>query len=931
MMESQDAGNIFDSSDLWRPSVFSTSGINDTSLFPDVNFEFSETKSSNPYASESRTPGDLKLPDLENFEYGPLFDISPPEESVASLETVTDGEEEDVWRLCPDGHVGNEAKLLSWESFGQKEYHEPRSAYISEAGPGAFDVALQEKEQRKAARKVIQSDVYLKSLFALGLGRSSVLFTYDANSKRFTKELAAGTPTGYSAESSGALQNHLMACGNRMRHLRDYADRTYSSGVAFPAKIALANAVSSIIEALEQHLSDAAADIRSLLQLQQAFDRPSRILSEVHDIVQSMKGARSDEEMATAIFLRCQNCEQEPDWLRSILLVLLARVSGPWLEIAEEWIGLRQDQGFHFGKDGQAAAFVDCDAATSDQSNPKPEIVYIHRPELMPAFIAPEDGQMIFNIGQSLRIIREHDPDHPLAEPIRSLDKKPSLKWTFEWDEVDGILEKAKRYEEALAAATREYGNAKINLEASPHAVSATTEEQRSHGEKRPTEVFSFDTSTDFDALPLSSASLPDELYQMIRSSFSPAIIEPNSTIAFSPPISLTPLLSFNPLLTTQSRLINSATIRLFLRSHHLRTHLSLQRQFHLFGDGVFVSKLTSALFDPNLHTTERKRGVMRAGSSAMGLKLGSRSTWPPASSELRLALTGILGECWAASSAALRSESDRRNERRPAGDLPGSLSFSIRQLDDAEAEKILDPSSLHALDFLRLQYSPPAPLGAILTPLSLEKYDNIFKFLLRILRLLFVVTHLPRSGTATSQNFRLQAYHFMTRLAGYYFKTGAGETWNLFERYLDGVEQRLKEEDENEELGVRVMEGIDDIRRIHELCLDRILFALVLRRRQEKVMNLLEEIFDVVLQFSKRCSEPAEDDEEIEEKLFASFQSKVALFMEVCKGLVGKKGYGKATAGEERLGFGVAAMGDENVIERLVVALDFNGFLSRV
>ena len=76
--------------------------------------------------------------------------------------------------------------------------------------------------------------------------------------------------------------------------------------------------------------------------------------------------------------------------------------------------------------------------------------------------------------------------------------------------------------------------------------------------------------------------------------------------------------------------------------------HLGLQRSFHLLGDGVFVSRLTAALFDPEQASTERERGVMRSGTG-MGLRLGSRGTWPPASSELRLALMGILGDCYQA------------------------------------------------------------------------------------------------------------------------------------------------------------------------------------------------------------------------------------------------------------------------------------------
>src|SRR6266700_2517773 len=103
---------------------------------------------------------------------------------------------------------------------------------------------------------------------------------------------------------------------------------------------------------------------------------------------------------------------------------------------------------------------------------------------------------------------------------------------------------------------------------------------------------------------------------------------------------------TFKRLLNAQAHLVNATTLRLFLRSHQLRTHISLQRQYHLLGDGVFVSSLSSALFSPELETAERRKGTVRSGVH-MGLKLGSRTAWPPASSELRLALMGVLSESY--------------------------------------------------------------------------------------------------------------------------------------------------------------------------------------------------------------------------------------------------------------------------------------------
>jgi hypothetical protein len=297
----------------------------------------------------------------------------------------------------------------------------------------------------------------------------------------------------------------------------------------------------------------------------------------------------------------------------------------------------------------------------------------------------------------------------------------------------------------------------------------------------------------------------------------------------------------------------------------------------------------------------------------------------------LRLALMGILSESYQSSSLFQSQNSITQRSKGSSVDLPGSLSFAIRQLSEAEVERIMNPESLYALDFLRLQYSPPSPLGAIITPLSLEKYDTIFKFLLRLSRLLYTVSNLPRTlYSPNARLFRFQAHHLVTRISAYFFDTGVRETWDVFTAYLDSMEQRLKDEDEAEELGTRVTEGIDDLKKQHELCLDRITFALLLRNRQQKVMALLEDIFGYILEFAKICNAMSGDDDATNsiqiDKLFQAFSAKIVLFVDVCRGLVGKKGYGRS-GGEERDAFGKGASGEENMIERLVTMLDYNEY----
>jgi hypothetical protein len=901
----------------------------------------SNDTATNPFLSQEVVHDELKLPELGDFQYGSLQDLPSLEQSEATddefrLEETTAQLEKDVkdnfdllWEdIVTEPSFGHELKLLSWEGFQESGRAQERSAYLSEAGKSAFDVALhlQGKDgELPASVSVVRNDVFLRSLFALGLGRSSALFRYDTKKKNFERIEREHSVSSLSKQSVDSIVEKLTNCGRLVRHLRDFVERTYASGKAYPAKVALANAIATIIDALETQLTSSERGIISVLQLQDHFERPHRMLAEVYDLARAVRNARTNEDLASMVYKRCQNCDQEPDWLRSMMLQLLDRVSQPWLDIAEQWVGFKDDIGLQLS--GYNGTFVDCETPSTktkdDESDTPHELLYAFRPDKLPSFISPEDGQMIFDLGRDVRILRTHHPEHPLAKTQVALDNRIGLKWQNNWDDVERVAQKAKDFQTAL---TRVVGE--------QHSKRRSTREANSLIETPAAvddEVFDPFALAGLNADLHISAS-PDELFSLIRTSVDHANHESQRTLAdFSPPTAIMPVLSFNPLLLAQQRVLNAVMIRLFFRSHHLRLHLDLQRHFHLFGDGVFVSRLTAALFDPDSASTERQRGVMRSGSG-MGLRLGSRGTWPPASSELRLALMGILSDRY--HDLFTRGTMQHKAAGSSKQDLPGSLSFAIRQLAEEEAERILDADSLHALDFLRLQYSPPSPLGAIVTPASLDRYDTIFKFLLRLTRLLFVVAHLPNAfRSRKARLFRWQADAFVTTCCRYFFETGVKETWSVFVRYLDSIERRLKEEDDAGELGTRMHEGIDDMRSQHDLCLDRISFALLLRIRQQKVMKVLEDVLTTILEFSMLCH-ATEDLAELNlarvGELHKEFNDNAKLFLDVCRGLAGKRAYGKTGGDTRGRSGGKSAQAEENTVERLVVALDYSGFYER-
>ncbi|KAF1992798.1 hypothetical protein P154DRAFT_625856 [Amniculicola lignicola CBS 123094] len=922
--------DVFGTGNLWKPSSFSNDAETyESSLFAPLDLDISAIKFDHPYAPKQSLDCELRLPDLETFDFGPLPELETIDKSSLSLETPPLEPEEDVWEVALQlGPAKKDVSFFSWELFEDRDHGEEHTPYITESGPHMFDAALAKDDGNIAPGQVINGNVLLSSLFNLGLGRSSILFSFDPKLRTFVPAIPDGRASGFSLPAAQSLTSQFVHTGNTFLYLRSFVERTFGSASSIPARVALAASVSTVLSAFEDQIGRKAKNIRSLMQLQHVFAKPREILLFVSRIVDAVKPAKSNEQLSSILHHRVLEIEEANEDLRMLSTELMRRVAQPSLDLFAEWIGIGKGQ--QTLPIAERGSFVVNDQSSESQA---PECAY--NPEMMPRFISPEDGHTIFDTGNSLCFLKLHHPEHPLACLEKFGVQPPKLEWKYDWQDIETISTKAKQYEEELRSTIGRYTTG-VAKEIGPSAASSVnsplTEDIYGAAENFPKLI---ENSTKlFDQPPRDMFdSLPDELRLIIDQVLSrTSSDDPNGRSMFSPPVSITSTLSFRPLLTAQAKLVNSTTLRLFFRSHHLRMHLSLQRQYHLLGDGVFSSRLASALFDPERETAERRKGTIRSGVH-MGLQVGSRKTWPPASSELRLALMGLLGESYYSSQLYMSTIQDGPFDDKPSrkdqAELPGQLNFAIRTLTEPEMEKVMDPDSLSALDFLRLQYVPPSPLNLVISTASLEKYDTIFKFLLRLLRMNFVVAHLPRAYPDTvSRLFRMEAHHFITALTIYVFQTGIADAWTGFEEHIDNIEIRLAREDVDGQIGTRVTEGLSSLKEQHEKCLDGIMFALLLRRRQKKVLGLVEDIFEAILAFAKVLrgedggnsgGGDAEKEDSSVEALYANVKGKIRVFISVCRGLAGKKGYGKGRGS-----------GEENAIERLGVLLEMNGHYAR-
>lgn len=857
----------------------------------------------------------MRLPDIDSFEFGPLPELDGFDESLISLETpppVHDGE--DIWQTALElGPANSHVSFFTWESFEDVDHVERRTLYITESGSAAFDAVLAQDNSQTSSGQIVKGNVLLGSLWNLGLGRSSILFTFNAKSRSFEPTISDGRVSGVSLRTAQSVINQFIQTGNTFLYLRSFVERTFTSTESIPARVALATAVSSLLSTFEDHLGRHSHNVASLLQLQHLFAKPREILTHVALTVDSVKHADSNEQLSSLIHRRLLEAEERDNYIRRLSCQILRQVAQPSIDLLGEWIGLQQEHDtVLFSERG---GFV----SASDNSDHQGPPEHIYHSELMPRFITPEDGNTIFDTGNSLRFLKYHHPEHPLASLQKFAVQPPALEWKFDWQGIESISNKAKAYEDDLRKAILAFSSGSSATEAS-----STVNEHiiREAAEQEGFERYVQESMQTFDGPPKQLLdSLPDDLKLLTEQILNDDYQKHSSNAnTFSPPLSITSTLSFGPVLLAQAKLVNATTLRLFFRSHQLRLHLAIQRQYQLFGDGVFSSGLSSALFDPERESAERHKGQIRSGVH-MGLQLGSRENWPPASSELRLALMGILSESY--HSSTLFCSTQKENAKvvlgRNNSELPGQLNFAVRQLEESAMEKVMDPYGLYALDFLRLQYVPPSPLNLVITSVALEKYDYIFRFLLRLLRMIFVVAHLPRAyPNPDSRLFRTEAHHFVTALTTYIFQTGIAEPWDAFQSYVSTLERRLAEEDAASQLGTRVTEGLAAIRDAHEKCLDSILFSLLLRRRQRKIMALIEEIFELILLYAKKQNSETKVEESVK-NMYLKLRGKIKVFLNVCRQLTGKKGYGKGKGTSE-----------EDTMDRLGVLLEMNTYFSK-
>lgn len=834
------------------------------------------------------------------------------DQSAISETMQEEGNTEKLWddlEFIPD-----KPNCKTWEEFNDGQTVAHRPMFISEAGSSAYDSLLQETvdylQLGNSDIALVNQQAYFSCLLHVALAQESELFKKDDQSVEFASTLANIRIPGYSRQVLSDVEKECAACGKVAMDLALFSKQLYSQQPSHCA-VAFASAINQVLEAVRKHAVIDAPAPRSILNLQNTIRNMFAILRPLEILSREMNGSSTDEEVLTILFNYASLSDNSDTYTRDVSREMLQIVSQTWIEFIEEWIGTRPERGIPLTlKDiGAAKGFVkvDMESFTDDFGREVQSVDFAIVEASVPEFMPADVATCVFQTGRNLRFIKTFHPSHVLAQDgIMAKLTPPKASWLYNWSNILQLETEMAAYRDRVAAAI-----ASVSRDGMIHEVPPT-----SRYEPVALEFFGY-SDTELEArlqASIHALNKPPQ-YQEQNDAFSEIIQkrlqEETASVVTAgqePHWSLVPALSFGSIALIQAQLVGRASLKLLFDKHDLHMHLNLQHQFQLLGNGIFCSRLSHALFDPDLETTERRAGVAREGG-VMGLRLGGRDTWPPASSELRLALMGVLKESCDSVAATGTSRYVRGQQ-----ELPGDLSFAIRDLPEEDIQRCKDVDSLEALDFLRLSYTTPPELSAIFTPMVLVQYDRIFKLLLRVLRMLYTVNMISRDINFgwgrfsyvddVRYRFVREANHIVTCISAYFLDSGVSIPWKKFEQGLKKIRSDL-DIPFAQQGAMSDVTGPQQVHELQEIMLQQITQNLFLRKRQQPILELLEGMFSCILRYAKytRLEELRRHKEilELEEPtaIYNDFKKHVQMFLIVCRELSEKAKL--STGGKDR------------------------------
>ncbi|KAM0529203.1 hypothetical protein ACHAPS_001216 [Verticillium nonalfalfae] len=199
MTDEDDAGNVFAIPDFWRASKLLDNGIPEASrrFFtynvddPPAVFQLQpiETKPLIAIPAFDQKNDDDPVPVVET----PFSEVEKVPEVRSTQEDVGNDGYEDIW-LDLKKPPPQAPEHKTWDAFDTPDDERKPPIFITEAGPGAFDSLLEVEEDplrlQSNDHATVDAEAYCSALMSLALGRESVFFAWQAESRSFKPLLA---------------------------------------------------------------------------------------------------------------------------------------------------------------------------------------------------------------------------------------------------------------------------------------------------------------------------------------------------------------------------------------------------------------------------------------------------------------------------------------------------------------------------------------------------------------------------------------------------------------------------------------------------------------------------------------------------------------------------------------------------------------------
>ncbi|KLO17438.1 hypothetical protein SCHPADRAFT_846666 [Schizopora paradoxa] len=548
----------------------------------------------------------------------------------------------------------------------------------------------------------------------------------------------------------------------------------------------------------------------------------------------------------------------------------------------------------------------------SNGSNCDDDALDAHEQSSFPGFISSVIGEAIIRAKRSIHIL--HVAETSLWEDPRSTQesiKRRRLQWRWseaellQSDEEDACpLHLSNDYlavhsevevSEVVPPNTRSYPTeiakafAAFDLEPGSHLVSATTAKQT---EGQRVEAF-------LSRFPQSLPSITPTLPILAERILNPIVLQANA--------------------------LSRASLRIFFGDDprnggggellHFRSHVILLRSYLLTMGSSFRERLQNAIFSdksPGEELDERSRAGLAKEARrqtrhpdvkqdsypsptwpwvvglARGLMVnsqGEHQDWPPGGSDLSFFLRNVIMNSLEQVKNAefshlstndvskLHEESSSYSDDNGFwDDVEARMGFAIRDLPTGSGttkDKWMDPNSIEALDFLFMDYKPPRPLRTLISKEILSKYQRMFTFLIRLMRVQSAVRAVHRVARhselrlfATNkpsrqlfEYFLFAAHGFLSALSSYVSNTAISGNIDAFLARVAAAESQSRsqsenEASENEHFEPLMFEDVHALADAHSKMLNDILSACLQRASQHAYGDLLTSCLEVLLEF---------------------------------------------------------------------------------